>query len=145
VTNSPDEIIIKSITYQVFGEFGEFHPAAPDPREEISSRMVTTALSEPADQSSADVQGRPLYQQELDAITEAVPTIARRYQDQLAQMDAAVQAQLAPLQERVQRLRHVVEVAMGRFHPALPLRPDADTEPVDEETWLFDGQREYLT
>jgi len=61
-----------------------------------------------------------------------------------AQMDAALQAELAPLQERMETLRHAVEVAMWRFHPTLPTRPEADTEPVDEETWLFDGQRDYL-
>jgi hypothetical protein len=60
-------------------------------------------------------------------------------------MDAALQAELAPLQERVQRLRHAVEVAMRRFHPALPPSPEADTAPVDEDTWLFGGQRDYLS
>jgi hypothetical protein len=35
--------------------------------------------------------------------------------------------------------------AMVRFRPALPARPEADTEPVDEETWRFDGQRDSLT
>jgi hypothetical protein len=85
------------------------------------------------------------YQQELDAITEEVGEIVGRYRDQLAQMDAALQAELAPLQERVQRLRHAVEVEMQQFYPALPPSPETDTEPVDEETWLFDGQRDYLS
>ena len=84
------------------------------------------------------------YQQALDAITEEVGEIVGRYRDQLAQMDAALQAELAPLQERVDMLRHAVEVAMRRFRPALPPSPEADTEPVDEEMWLFDGQRDYL-
>ncbi len=85
------------------------------------------------------------YQQALDAITEEVGEIVGRYQDQLAQMDAALQAELAPLQERVDALRRAVEVAMRRFHPTLPPSPEADTEPVDEDTWLFDGQRDYLS
>jgi hypothetical protein len=34
---------------------------------------------------------------------------------------------------------------MRRFRPALPPSPEADTEQVDEETWLFDGQRDYLS
>jgi hypothetical protein len=42
--------------YHTSGEFGEFHPTAPDSREEISLRVVTTEPSEPADQPSADVQ-----------------------------------------------------------------------------------------
>ena len=55
-----------------------------------------------------------------------------------AVMDAVLQAELAPLQERVQRLRHAVDVAMRRFRPALPTCLEADTAPVDEEAWLFD-------
>jgi hypothetical protein len=34
---------------------------------------------------------------------------------------------------------------MRRFYPDLPPSPEADTEPVDEDTWLFDGQRDYLS
>jgi hypothetical protein len=34
---------------------------------------------------------------------------------------------------------------MRRFRPALPPRPEADTAPVDEDTSLFDGQRDDLT
>lgn len=56
VTNSPDEILIASSTYHTSGEFGEFHSTAPDSREEISLRVVTTEPSEPADQPSTDVQ-----------------------------------------------------------------------------------------
>jgi len=41
------------------------------------------------------------YQQALDAIAEEVGEIVGRYRDQLAQMDEALQAELAPLQERV--------------------------------------------
>jgi hypothetical protein len=54
-TNSPDEISKASATYHTSGEFGEFHPTAPDSREELSLRVVTTVPSEPADHPSADV------------------------------------------------------------------------------------------
>ena len=46
---------MESITYHTSGEFGEFHPATPDSQQEISSQVVTTDPSEPADQPSADV------------------------------------------------------------------------------------------
>jgi hypothetical protein len=85
------------------------------------------------------------YQDELDDITEEVRTIVARYQPQLAQMNADLQAELAPWRERVERLRRAVAVEMVRFRPALPVHPEAETEPVDEETWLFDAQRDYLT
>jgi hypothetical protein len=34
---------------------------------------------------------------------------------------------------------------MGGFRLALPARPEAEADPLDEDTWLFDGQRDYLT
>jgi hypothetical protein len=82
---------------------------------------------------------------ELNTIREEVGAIVARYQPQLAQMDADLQAELAPWRERVERLRRAVAVEMGRFRPALPPRPEAETDPLDEGTWLFDGQRDYLT
>jgi hypothetical protein len=85
------------------------------------------------------------YREEVEAIAEEARAIAGPYQHQLAEMDADLQAKLAPLRERVERLRHAVEVEMGGFCPALPPRPEAETDPVDEDTWLFDGQRDYLT
>lgn len=85
------------------------------------------------------------YQEDIDDITEEVQVIVARYQERLAQMDTELQAELVPWRERVERLRRAVEVEMGLFRPALPLRPEADIEPIDEETWLFDAHRDYLT
>ena len=85
------------------------------------------------------------YQQELDAITEEVHAIVAHHREQLAQVDVALQAELALLGTRVHQVRHAAEVAMRQFRPALPMRHEADTEPVDEETWLFDGQRDDLS
>jgi hypothetical protein len=104
---------------------------------------VETEAQEMAEQAWEAQMGP--YRQERDAISEDVRGIVEGYQAQLAQMDAALQAALAPLRERVEALRRAVEVAMRRFRPALPERPEAGTEPVDEEAWLFDGQRPYLT
>jgi hypothetical protein len=81
----------------------------------------------------------------LDDITAEVRTIVARYQKRLAQMDVELQAELNPWRERVEFLRHAVAVAMEQFRPALPARPEADIEPVDEAGWLFDAQRDYLT
>jgi hypothetical protein len=49
-------MLIESTTSHASGEFGEFHPAAPDSREEISLLVVTTEPSELVDQLWADVQ-----------------------------------------------------------------------------------------
>jgi hypothetical protein len=85
------------------------------------------------------------YHAEIDDITEEVRSIVTRYQTRLAQMDAELQAELRPWREHVERLRYAVEVEMGRFRPPLPPGPEADIEPTDEETWLFDARRDYLT
>jgi hypothetical protein len=42
-------------TYHMSGEFGGFHPTAPDSPREKSSRVVTTERSKPAAQPSADM------------------------------------------------------------------------------------------
>jgi hypothetical protein len=85
------------------------------------------------------------HRQEIDRITADARAIVGQYQAQLAQMDAALQSALTPLRERAERLRHAVVVEMSRFHPALPARPEADPDLVDEAAWLFDAQRDYLT
>jgi hypothetical protein len=85
------------------------------------------------------------YQEEIDEITAGVRTIVTGYQARLSRMDAALQAELRPWRERMERLRHAVAGEMDRFHPILPLRPEADIEPIDEEAWLFDARRDYLT
>jgi len=58
------------------------------------------------------------HRQELDTITEEVRAIVARYQPHLAQMDADLQAELAPWRERVESLRSAVAVEMVRFRPA---------------------------
>jgi hypothetical protein len=103
---------------------------------------VATEAQEMAEQAW-DEQMAP-HRQERDAIAADVRAIVEAYQGQLAQMDAALQAELAPLWERAEALRRAVEVVMRGFRPALPPRPEAETQPVDEEAWLFDGQRPYL-
>ena len=46
---------IEFMTYDVSGEFGEFHPTAPDSGEERLLRVTTPEPSAPANQPSADV------------------------------------------------------------------------------------------
>ena len=46
------------------------------------------------------------YREELEGITAEARAIVGPYQNQLAEMDADLQAKLAPLRERAKRLRH---------------------------------------
>ena len=117
--------------------------------EPYRDRFLAERLRETADEAQEvaeqvwDEQLAP-HRREIESITEDVRTIVTRYQEYLARMDTALQSELAPLQERSERLRHAVEVEVARFHPVLPRRPEADPAPVDEDAWLFDGQRDYF-
>jgi hypothetical protein len=45
----------------------------------------------------------------------------------------------------MESLRQAVQDEVDAFDPELPERPEAEVEPVNEDDWLFDGQRDYLT
>jgi hypothetical protein len=129
------------------GTLAELVRKAVEPYRDLDLAARFEAVEAEAQRLAADAWRQRIasYQDELDDITEEVRTIVARYQPQLAQMNADLQAELAPWRERVERLRRAVAVEMVRFRPALPVHPEAETEPVDEETWLFDAQRDYLT
>ena len=40
---------------------------------------------------------------------------------------------------------HAVENLREEFDPELPERPDPEIDEVNEDHWLFDSQRDYLT
>jgi hypothetical protein len=42
-------------------------------------------------------------------------------------------------------IHYGIQDEVDAFDPALPERPEAEVEPGNEDDWLFDGQRDYLT
>jgi hypothetical protein len=53
-------------------------------------------------------------------------------------------ADLEPLGERLEALRHAVALRAESLEIALPDRPEPETDPPDEDAWLFDSERDYF-
>jgi hypothetical protein len=81
----------------------------------------------------------------LDDLRSDIDAIVSRYQGRLAAMDAELQAELAPFQERLDVLRHAVGELQESFPPDLPDRPEPEGEEPYEGHWLFNAARDYLT
>jgi hypothetical protein len=84
-------------------------------------------------------------QEALTALEEAIHGIVARYQGRLKALNAELQAELEPFRQPIKTLRHAIEELRDTFNPMLPERPEPAPPEVDEEHWLFDTQRDYLT
>ncbi len=84
-------------------------------------------------------------QAELDAIAREARLIAQRYEGVLEQLDAELQRELAPLHARLGALRESLRVTAQGFEMALPERPQPQRAKTNDDGWLFDSQRDYLT
>jgi hypothetical protein len=84
------------------------------------------------------------YREELDSIEQDARQIAARYEDALRQLNDHLQVELAPLHERMASVRQAVQEEMAQFQVVLPERPEAETDLVDADDWLFDSNRTYL-
>lgn len=85
------------------------------------------------------------YQAELAAIEGEVQAIARRYQSDLERLDATLQQELRPLHDRVDAVRAALEAGAAQLEVELPERPTPRVSHTDEQDWLFDSRRDYLT
>jgi hypothetical protein len=85
------------------------------------------------------------YREELGAIRQEAREIVGHYEGRLEELDEALQADLAPLRERLEAVRRAVQEEIDQFAVELPERPTPDTDPVDEDDWLFASERDYFT
>lgn len=85
------------------------------------------------------------YREELDNIEQDAREIAGAYGDELGQLNERLQADLAPLRERMDSVRQAVQGEMARFEVELPGRPEPETDAVDEDEWLYSSDRDYLS
>jgi hypothetical protein len=85
------------------------------------------------------------HQAELSAIERETQAIAGRYQADLQRLDDALQAELGPLQMRLDAVRLALEAKAAAMDVELPKRPQPRATEADEDTWLFDSRRDYLT
>jgi hypothetical protein len=66
------------------------------------------------------------------------------YQRQLESLSAALGDDLAPLQERLDAVRHAAHEWLTELEVDLPERPVAETADVDESDFLYAAERGYL-
>jgi hypothetical protein len=87
------------------------------------------------------------YQEERDAIEQEVRRHVADYTEDLQRLSDRLEEDLAPLDERAARLRYAVQEERERFarEVELPERPEAETDAIDEEAWLYSSDRDYLT
>ena len=77
----------------------------------------------------------------LEAETRA---ILARHQGALRRLQAALEADLAPVRERLKSVWLAVQEARDEVEMALPERPEPETRLPDEGDWLFDSGRDYV-
>ena len=86
-------------------------------------------------------------QSAVNEISDEVDGIVSKYRPQLAALNKALQAELAPLRERLEEdegnIRAEVRRAAGELYLQMPPRPEAEIEPPDESNWLFDASRGF--
>jgi hypothetical protein len=84
------------------------------------------------------------YRDELTALAQESRAIADQYREELQALETRLQDELDPLKERLEALRQDVQATIDDFDVDVPPRPEPETNPPDEEDWLFDASREYL-
>jgi len=84
---------------------------------------------------------------ELRAIEDEAEVVYERYRETLSGVAAAMERELEPLRERLQRVEEAMEekLSHGEMEPELPELPEPEvaSEGVDDG-WLFDARRDYL-
>jgi hypothetical protein len=85
------------------------------------------------------------YREELDTIREESGEIVARYEGRLEGLNETLQAELAPLRQRMGTVRQALQAEMAHFQVTLPERSTPEIDPVDEDDWLFSSERDYLT
>jgi hypothetical protein len=73
----------------------------------------------------------------------AAAEILRRFQPRLQELSEELEAELAPLRERLSDASQGTQYALDTLEPDLPELPEPETSP-EEDGWLFDSRRDYL-
>lgn len=81
----------------------------------------------------------------VEEIKAEAEEIYQNYRPRLEELAAELNAQLAPLDERLETLQQAVREKLEALEPDLPPIPEGETEEEPEdEGWLFDSSRDYL-
>jgi hypothetical protein len=80
---------------------------------------------------------------EMEEIKREAAEILARYQEPLEALSTRIEAELAPLRERLEVARQGTQEALDTLDPELPELPEPETQPEDDG-WLFDADRDYF-
>lgn len=81
--------------------------------------------------------------EDLEGIKADAEEVYDRYRTRLEVLAAELDAELEPLDERLETLQHAIEEKLADVEPDLPPLPEPEANPADEG-WLFDSRRDYL-
>jgi hypothetical protein len=131
------------------GELGRLVRKAVAPyRDEELEERLTEARDEAEQQVESDWEEQTgQHREELERLTQRVEEITACYEDELTHLHNMLEADLAPVRGRMNEIRHTVTEIVTAFQddpPELPERPEPGTNELDEQTWLYASEREYL-
>jgi hypothetical protein len=79
----------------------------------------------------------------LDEVETEARKVLAKYSKRLAALDKELQAELAPLKDRLTQLGQATAGVCQAFEVDLPDRPEGESDD-DEEDWLYSSDRSYL-
>jgi len=118
--------------------------AAPYRDRELATKTVDARLEA---QDAADTAWRDAtldIRRELRDVHGEARQVVARYEERLSALADELAADLAPLEERVDGVRHAVQVAAEAFTVELPQVDASAPGDADADGWLFDAGRPYL-
>jgi hypothetical protein len=118
--------------------------ASPYVDGSLPSRLIRASEEAEADALATWKQETQAERATLRAIDIRASAIARGYVAELRALSERMEAEIAPLQEQLEELRLAVARRAESLEIALPDRPEPDTDPTDENDWLFDSERNYF-
>jgi transcriptional regulator with XRE-family HTH domain len=110
----------------------------------LGPRLAAAAADAETTASTAWQASSGSHESALGTVADEARTILKRYETRLAELDTALQAELAPLRERLAEIREAVEAEAKAFDVDLPERPEPELDEPDEDDWLFASERDYL-
>jgi hypothetical protein len=115
-------------------------------RDETLSERLDEAAEDARERAKAAWNARMApYAAEVEDIKVEARRLVAGYADALRRLNNRLQEELVSLHERAARVRQAVKGEIERFDVDLPERPEPETEPVDEDEWLYASDRGYFT
>jgi hypothetical protein len=128
---------------------GELARIVREAAEPYRDHTLKDRLDEAADDADVAVSYaweeaiRP-HQQELNALNAEAERIVERYADRVRELSQAMEAELAPISERLDSIQHAVQDAAKDVSALLPPRPEPEIDVSGEDGWLFRSARSYM-